>query len=688
MSSAAKRTASDAGLDAPGPAQQRETSSPSDTRTTPAAPKISKARACAECKRHKIKCEMQPGETSCRKCIRSGIKCVANDFSQRFVDDDLAWKSQASATIQQLQAAVSQLLRHNGLPDLASFAPDGTNGPSPVVSHRRSSQDDGRGRNPGPNSSNGGHLMARESSQDANVDEDPELVSAPMRSLYEVTKLRNLRSGSVEKPKTTLLEEDFISRGYVSLQEAEELFAYFSRTMNQLLWGGISVPHPDLTTVRRKSTLLTAAVLTVAALHIPNRTDTLNICYNEFVRLVSSTALTRSHTIDDIRAFCVGAFWLSDLSWKLSGQAVRIATEMGLHQSFQRLTRGHTEEHERAQLWYMLYVCDHHFSIAYGRPPVMHEDTAIKNYETYLQLPQTDPGDIRLMAQVALFVILTEAYRTFGSDAERALTEEDFGQLRVYNVAVDQWRLLWQPRAPDSPYVRTYPSKGVVLHYHFAKFQLNSLALRGLSPTNPPIFSMERKECANTAIAAAMNCLEMVLEEPDVRDAIVGVPLFTHTMVTFSAVFLLKVAVNWHSAYLSIDGRQVRRTVGKVIELLNCVSAGERHLTRHIARGLSKMLERFNIWEGLYAKSTAPATDISTPGAAADGGAPVHSHDAERIARELEAGGNRRSVPGGVNAMAQGLPPPDLIYNMVGTYGFGLDEQLMDPSMSGFEYMF
>lgn len=286
------------------------------------------------------------------------------------------------------------------------------------------------------------------------MDEDPELVSAPMRSLYEVTKLRNLRSGPVEKPKTTLLEEDFISRGYISLQEAEELFAYFSRTMNQLLWGGISVPHPDLTTVRRKSTLLTAAVLTVAALHIPNRTDTLNICYNEFVRLVSSTALTRSHTIDDIRAFCVGAFWLSDLSWKLSGQAVRIATEMGLHQSFQRLTRGHAEEHERAQLWYMLYVCDHHFSIAYGRPPVMHEDTAIKNYETYLQLPQTAPGDIRLMAQVALFVILTEAYRTFGSDAERALTEEDFGQLRVYNVAVDQWRLLWQPRSRKFPFRR------------------------------------------------------------------------------------------------------------------------------------------------------------------------------------------------------------------------------------------
>jgi hypothetical protein len=42
----------------------------------------------AECKRHKIRCEFRPGESNCTKCIRSGIKCMVNDFSQKFVDDD------------------------------------------------------------------------------------------------------------------------------------------------------------------------------------------------------------------------------------------------------------------------------------------------------------------------------------------------------------------------------------------------------------------------------------------------------------------------------------------------------------------------------------------------------------------------------------------------------------------------
>lgn len=365
------------------------------------------------------------------------------------------WKSQATATIHQLQAAVAHLLRQSGQ-DLSAFASgDILNDPSPVVSQHPLAFDEPQPTQNHVEHSGPGVVMdvAREHSQEPDL-QSPELVPAPMRSLYEVTKLRNLRSNPVQQPKLTLLEEDFISRGLISLHEAEELFAYFSRTMNQLLWGGIILVHRDLTSVRRASTLLSAAVLTVAALHIPNRTETLNRCYSEYVSLVSSMSLTRAHTLDDIRGLCVGAFWLSELSWKLSGHAVRIATELGLHQSHQKMMRGHSDQYERAQLWYLLYVCDHHFSIAYGRPPVIHEDAAIKNYEAFLQAPTVVPGDIRLMAQVALFMILTEAYRMFGSDTEQALTEEDFGQLRVYNVAIDQWRLLWQPRSGNSRFLR------------------------------------------------------------------------------------------------------------------------------------------------------------------------------------------------------------------------------------------
>jgi hypothetical protein len=290
--------------------------------------------------------------------------------------------------------------------------------------------------------------MTRENSQEPGNSET-ELVSAPMRSLFEVTKLRNLRSDlpSSQTPKINQMEEDFISRGVVPLEEAETLFTLFTSTLNQFLWGGIVLVHSDLTSVRRSSSLLSAAILSVAALHVPNHNEMFEACYTEFITIVSASTLNRFHTLDEIRGLCVGAFWLSDLSWKLSGHAVRIATEMSLHQSMARMLRGKTDQYEKAQLWYLLYVCDHHFSIAYGRPPVVHESPANTNYDAFLRCAQAKDGDVRLVAQVALFVILARAYHSFGSDGEQPLVEDDFAIMRSYNVDLEQWRIIWQPRS-------------------------------------------------------------------------------------------------------------------------------------------------------------------------------------------------------------------------------------------------
>lgn len=43
------------------------------------------------------------------------------------------------------------------------------------------------------------------------------------------------------------------------------------------------------------------------------------------------------------------------VSWKLSGHAIRIATELNIHQSFFRALEGDPEHFLRARLWYMLY---------------------------------------------------------------------------------------------------------------------------------------------------------------------------------------------------------------------------------------------------------------------------------------------------------------------------------------------
>jgi hypothetical protein len=163
--------------------------------------------------------------------------------------------------------------------------------------------------------------MTRENSQERPGFEEAgndTLIAAPMGSLYEVTKLRNLRSnphGYFQQSTAAPLEDkDFISSGEIGLAEAEEMFQIFERSLNQYLWGGIVLLHKDLLSVRRSSSLLLAAILTVTALHIPGKTSTFDVCYAEFLDLVSASMMDRYHTLDGIRGLCIGAFWLSDVS--------------------------------------------------------------------------------------------------------------------------------------------------------------------------------------------------------------------------------------------------------------------------------------------------------------------------------------------------------------------------------------
>lgn len=109
-----------------------------------------------------------------------------------------------------------------------------------------------------------------------------------------------------------------------------------------------------------------------------------------------------------------------------------------------------------------------------------------------------------------------------------------------------------------------------------------------------------------------MSTLAFILDEPDVRNNIIGVPLFAHTMLAFSAVFLLKMTLKWNlgmnsnhnfslagspsaarTAGLYINSDAVQDLVDRVIILLKNAVASEKHLTKHIAAGLSKMLASF-----------------------------------------------------------------------------------------------
>ncbi|KAL6237991.1 hypothetical protein BDW75DRAFT_202760 [Aspergillus navahoensis] len=603
----------------------------SDSRQHPLhVPKISRRiRACTECKRHKVRCDMNAGATVCQRCRRMGLECVVNKSLQTLLDDEAEWKST-------IELAMADLLRKAQLPELSYYQAAGksaetppkkrgrkastvsTEGTPPTTAVNEAAVPIGAAVRSGANKPSLPTTVLEQQPQYA-IDREENgatsLVTAPMGSLYEVTQLSDIRATSPKRQHAHDLVTDFVSRGAVDLQEAEELFDHFDRVLNRYLWDGILLVHKDLTSLRNSSSMLSAAILAVTALHLPHKERTFDTCYTEFAKIASESMLDRHHTLDDLRALCIGAFWLADVSWKLSGYAVRIATERNLHQAYRKATLGSPEHKEQARLWYLLYTLEHHFSIAYGRPPIIHEDYSITNHHTFILSPSVSQSDLRLHSQVDLFIILTRIYHAFGPDVDLEVPESEFSVIDKFDADLGDWRSAWLPRLAGSRYVGAYPYKAVYLHYNFCRLQLNSVALRtyhSSSSTRP--MSAERKKRANLAIVSAIRTLMVVLDEPDIQRALVGVPLYLHSMITFAAVFLLKIAAKGcsnvvpssqnqqnsiASAGLHIDVSYVRALVGRIIELMVSCSkrASERHLSHHISRGLKKMLTGLEEWE-------------------------------------------------------------------------------------------
>ncbi|KAH9988008.1 hypothetical protein F4779DRAFT_611174 [Xylariaceae sp. FL0662B] len=576
-------------------------------------PKPQMTRACAECKKHKIRCYTQPGQTACQKCLKSSITCVPHNFAQKFMNDDAAWKAEATSTLDQLKAAIEDLLRHNNLPDLSHYTDTiSALRSAPAVSIETMSSS----ATTHSDSAAPGNFIS-EGPGAGRHEDDSELVPLPMNNLYELTAPGNSRLIRVDP--THVNGPDFISQGVVSVAEAEFLFDHYRCRINPLLWDGILCSHKTLREARRSSSLLVATVLTVAALQIPNREQTLRVTYDAFVSLMRASCLLRSQNLDDIRGLCIGSFYLTSLSWALCSRAVRVATEMNLHKSSLQFARGSLESYERVRLWYVLYVCDHQFALAYGRPPMMHDDAAIRNAENLLTSGLSSKGDRGLVAQVTLFRILARGYFMHGCDPDLELNGEDFEMLQSFNISLDQWKLEYQLKGADPPGENMFPSKGILLYYHLARFQLNSVSLRGISArkggrdNSGPDMSWDRQEAANNTIAAATSTLRLFVEDGDLRKAHVGMPIFIHAMLAVCASFLLKMAVVFGESSMTSDRtlhlprdlakyglnfhtKNALANVENLVRVLSPVAdnASQQHVARHVVTGLKELLQRFS----------------------------------------------------------------------------------------------
>ncbi|KAL1990547.1 hypothetical protein VTN49DRAFT_6386 [Thermomyces lanuginosus] len=572
-----------------------------------------KVKACAACRKQKIRCDMDEDGPPCKRCKERNMPCKLNKSLQTLIEEESKWRATVSHDLAILHSALGQTLRALRLPPLPPLQtplPDSADGEVPSISPAESVESKpGSGYESSP-------LQWRRSSEDV-------LAQVPIESLYEITRLRSLRGETVEEDHSR--PDDFISRGAIRIEDAQRLFEFYQTHLDPYIYC-LAAKYKTLDSLRRSSSILTACICAVAACHSEPDTALYDVCNQEFRRLVSTTIFDRRMSLDYLRALVIGTYWLSDVSWTLAGFAIRRASDIDLHKFYFRILDSSNgpvstpnswdpsdpeASIDPVRLWYLLYICDQHLSILYTRPPMIREDETIRGWRGYLESPHATPADVRISSQVALMILLSQVRELFGVDATRRVPREYVTHIEMFSRQLDQWQAHWAQKLQPNEHIGNFPSKGVQVHYHFGKLHLFSHVFRGLKSADhlepiPPYF----RDAAAKAVSHATTILELLLHDAELRRSIVGVPHYFHTMVAFACVVLVKVSDRYREE-LKIDAVAVHSLIRQIINLLRENNCSRHHLIHWMAEGLGKLLDSASLSFPSPTSTTTPS--IATP---------------------------------------------------------------------------
>ncbi|KAK2050032.1 hypothetical protein LZ31DRAFT_456043 [Colletotrichum somersetense] len=527
----------------------------------------------------------------CRRCVDRNLSCVLSKNLQSIIDEKTQYNQAIFQDLENLHNTLKEVTKKIDLlepcplqstalqkslesPPRSSHIAQGVN--ENGYSMGASGQD-----NFGPSCDNSPKVSP----------EDGNLPHVPIHSLYALTKLSALRSPDVPDGHSSPSQDDFIARGTLRQKDAERLFRLYRDRLDAFMYG-VGCKYQQLDELRRKSPILTAATLTVAALHNPDANRLYGICSTEFRRLTERSMFDRRVNRDYLRAMCVASYWLSDMSWMLSGYAIRRAAECNLHNSYTRATEEKSEEAaDDARLWYILNICDQHLATLYGRPAIVQEDSSMQQWETFLESPVSTEEDKRLASQVALLGIIGSIRELFGPDKGQPTPRAYVHQIAHFNRQLDQWIRHWSDALLEQhQHIGRFPRKGALLHFHFAKLHLYSHVFRGLSSENP--IPHHFLDCAATSISVATATIDFILTDPDVAAGVVGMPSYLHCMTAFACMFLIKVAVKYGGDIIEPDN--VWNLTTNLVRHFRSLPAGRWHLANLMAPGLERMAATLN----------------------------------------------------------------------------------------------
>lgn len=365
-------------------------------------------------------------------------------------------------------------------------------------------------------------------------------------------------SDAGQSPNTKL---DLIARGLLSEQVARALFDFYHEHLDRHIYH-LLARSGSLAEVRSRSSLLTAAICTVAAL--ASASSQYDNCLRAFTAEVAGELFSKDHTFDDIRALCIGSFWLGDISVALCAlgktllmafflnpspspyacihltpvSAVRFSSELNLHRCITKMPHTKWKCYERTRLYFLVFICDHHSSLKHGRPPMTRAMRSLQNPRALLRGEFSVPSDAKLISHLELWSLSNRVFDLFGADVGSPFDPRRGTDLEQLSHYFDEWRRQWTDSLARRDALDEFEQHSMDLYFYSAKLCLFAHVFRG-----PPSRAANNNVGGTAALARkATECaLAFVgcVAAGGSGHAAPLMPSYLVTITAFASVFLL-----------------------------------------------------------------------------------------------------------------------------------------------------
>ncbi|KAF7373010.1 hypothetical protein MSAN_00508400 [Mycena sanguinolenta] len=402
-----------------------------------------------------------------------------------------------------------------------------------------------------------------------------------------------------------LLEQsvpEIVIHGIVVPEDVDKLFEIFHANLNPFISLLDPVLHTPTSTFARCPVLFTV-VCAVSSRYYTEKSEIYPIAM-QFAKRSAANALNEGRkTIELCQAYLLLSIyaapvvnWEQDCSWLFTGVAIRLATDLNLHQESISTAAQANEKWERellnrTRVWMTCFVMDHLIATESGKPPAIKPD---ESNDWYSRSPYNSVYDLHLSD---LFTVWFEPGETFNSfihsNIDGPPQDVDFRTVTIVHdaklgVFSDEWayRLAQQSNAIDL--APTWQFKSFAFLTTYSQLFMFSFALEQAYRTG---FQSMDELLFTKCLESAKNVLRSIIDGSGPSGFVRYCPHGHFTIVAFASAVLLKLLRPEFSHFMpGYEETQVYSLITQVIQTLSSSAVDDRHIPKLYAHFLDGLL--------------------------------------------------------------------------------------------------